>query len=146
MLLALGFVVVVVAVVLHMLLQYIFQTWITYIHIIKLWQHSDNPTMMLFSPLILFKYLVFLVSLVAILFATDVIIDEVLENPSLSVYTFDVLLASGSFGVMMITKRVYEQVVHPTKDTVKRQMRKEMDEVTRKRMRFQDDKFKEDNR
>ena|GEM_PF-3822303 len=102
--------------------------------------------MMLFSPLILFKYLVFLVSLVAILFATDVIIDEVLENPSLSVYTFDVLLASGSFGVMMITKRVYEQVVHPTKDTVKRQMRKEMDEVTRKRMRFQDDKFKEDNR
>ncbi len=115
-------------------------------YIIKLYHQSRNPVIMLFSPLVFFKYLVFLVALVVTFFVADVIADEILNNPLLSVYSFDFGLALGSSGILMITRRVYEQVVHPEKRENKRRLRKELDEVRRRRIRFKDEQFREENR
>lgn len=115
-------------------------------YILKLYRHGKNPVMMLMSPLVLYKYLVFLVSLVLVFFAVDTIADDILMNADLLVYGFEFGLASGSFGIMLIVRRVYEQVAHPEKAHVRRKLKTEMDEIMRRRMRFREDKFREDNR
>lgn len=114
------------------------------IYIVKIQQHSRNPAVMLFSPLVFRKYLIFLVSLVVVFFTADIIADEIIGDPLLAVYSFDIALAIGSFGIMMITRRVYRQIVHPA--DVKQELRKELDEIRHRRMQFKEEQFKEENR
>lgn len=115
-------------------------------YILKLRKFGVNPVMMVLSPLVLYKYLVFLVSLVVTFVAVDIIADEVVHDSQLLIYGFEFGLASGSFGIMMITRRVYNQVAHPEKEKMKRQLRKEIDEVIHRRLRFKDEQFRHENR
>ena len=63
--------------------------------------------MMLMSPLVLYKYLVFLVTLVVLFFSLDVLADEVFKDRQLSVYGLEFGVAFGSFGVTMIVRSMY---------------------------------------
>ena len=115
-------------------------------YIFKLEKSRANPVMMLLSPLVLYKYLVFLVSLVVAFVAVDIVADEFLHDTNVLIYGFEFGLASGSFGIMMITRRVYEQVAHPEKEQVKRQLRKELDDVMRRPLHFKEKQFRSENR
>jgi hypothetical protein len=111
-------------------------------YILKLRKHNANPIMMLFSPLVFYKYLILLVSLVIIFVGIDIAADHLFNDTQLIVYGFEFGLASGSFGIMLITRRVYKQAAHPGREQIKKQLRKDLDEVMHRRMRFKEENFK----
>jgi hypothetical protein len=115
-------------------------------YILKLRKLNANPIMMLFSPLVFYKYLILLVSLVIIFVGIDITADHLFNDQLLIIYGFEFGLASGSFGIMLITRRVHEQVAHAGRERVKKQLRKDLDEVMHRRMRFKEENFKEENR
>lgn len=115
-------------------------------YILKMRGFGKNPVMMVMSPLVFNKYLVFLVGLFVIFFGLDIVADNILEDPQLLVYGFEFGLASGSVGILMIVRRVHEQVVHPEGDRTKKLIRGEVDEVLKRRLHYEDEKFKKENR
>ena len=102
--------------------------------------------MMLFSPLVFYKYLIFLVSVVVVFVALDVLPSGLLHDKLILTYAFGLGLASGAIGIMLITRRVYEQVAHPCKEHIKRKLLKEMDEVIQKRLQFEEEEFRKQNK
>jgi hypothetical protein len=112
----------------------------------RLAKHRSAAGMMLFSPFVLYKYLIFLIGIVVAFFALDVIADDILQNKEILTYGFDFALVSSSIGIMLVIRRVYEQVVTPQKEHVKHRLRKEIDEVTKMRMRYNEEQFREENK
>jgi len=116
------------------------------IYIIKLHKYGANPVLMIFSPLVIYKYLIFLIALIVAFFVVDFVANHVLQSEELLSVGFEFALASGSFGVMLLIRRVYEQVAHPENEKVKRRLKDEVDDIARKRLRYFDSQFRKANK
>lgn len=115
-------------------------------YILKMRSHGKNPYMMVMSPIVLNKYLIFLVGLLAAFFALDVVADNILADPRVLIYGFEFGLALGSIGILMMVKRVHEQVSHPEGERAQKLMRGEIDAILDRRFRYQEEKFRKENK
>jgi hypothetical protein len=116
------------------------------IYILKLGKYNANPTLMLTSPLVLYRNLLFLVCLVVTFVGVNVAANRILQDSALLIYGFEVGLAAGSFGIMMMARKLFHQVAHQGRQSSITRLKKELDEVRSRKMEFEEKNFREENR
>jgi hypothetical protein len=116
------------------------------VYILKLGRYNANPTLMLTSPLVLYRNLLFLVCLMVTFVAVNVVANRILQDSALLIYGFEVGLAAGSFGIMMMARKLFHQVAHQGRKSSITRLKKEFEEVRNKKTEFQEKNFREENR